>query len=518
LATGRAGERVVGADPGELADEDASHVLAVAGAIRERGEQQLERGFAIAGVERGQRVAELAGLLQRDAGAQTVGFEAAGDRFEHAEGGLELSPGDQDAGERNRGLGPRRLELDSATQRSLVTGGGEPLCLGGNERIEKRLDRRSRLCADELCDELAVAKGLDRGNALDVERTRKLGVGIGVDLGEDDFLLARGSRRLEQRSELLAGATPRRPEVNDNRHLARALDHLALEAELANVDDRHRYSVRSAAMEREISAGAVTLACDDSGSGIPVVGLHGLSATRRYVLMGSRALERNGHRVVLYDARGHGNSTPPSDGDYSYAALAGDLSVVLDSLALERAILVGASMGAHTAVHYALEHPERVAALALVTPAYDPRRFAPGLGRWDALAQGLREGGVEGFLDAYYIDELPAQWRETVATVVRQRMAAHRYPLAVADALQAVPRSRPFASWDELAAITVPTLIVASRDEADPAHPQATGEAYARAIAGAELLIEQEGRSPIAWQGGQLSRAIAALAARVASS
>src|SRR5579875_3331018 len=66
----------------------------------------------------------------------------------------------------------------------------------------------------------------------------------------------------------------------------------------------------SPATEREVSSGEVRLAVSDSGSGVPVVLLHGLTATRRYVVMGSRALERTGHRVLAYDARGHGASPP----------------------------------------------------------------------------------------------------------------------------------------------------------------------------------------------------------------
>jgi pimeloyl-ACP methyl ester carboxylesterase len=269
-------------------------------------------------------------------------------------------------------------------------------------------------------------------------------------------------------------------------------------------------------MERVISRDAVTLAVDDEpGSGLAVVGLHGLTATRRYVLMGSRSLERADHRVVLYDARGHGNSSPAPDREYTYSALADDLAAVLDELEIGRALLVGASMGAQTAVRFALDSPERVAALALVTPAYDPGRFPSGLARWDALSDGLREGGVEGFLEVYDTSRLPVAWRDTVATVIAQRMAAHLHPLAVADALSAVPRSRPFDAFDELAAIAVPTLVVGSRDEADHEHPLATAHAYAAAIPNAELVVEDEGRSPLAWQGGQLSRAVAELAARV---
>jgi len=195
---------------------------------------------------------------------------------------------------------------------------------------------------------------------------------------------------------------------------------------------------------------------------------------------------------------------------------------VLDATGLERALLAGASMGAHTAVRFALEHPERVSALAIITPAFDPAADqTAGLRAWDALADGLREGGVEGFVSAYDLQSVPESFRATIETVLRQRLSAHEYPDAVADALEVVPRSRPFDEIEQLSTITVPTVVVASRDEADPGHPLAVGESYARAIPGARLVVEDAGvgghpiPSPIAWQGGQLSRVIAELAATV---
>ena len=62
--------------------------------------------------------------------------------------------------------------------------------------------------------------------------------------------------------------------------------------------------------ERSVQFDHVSLAAQDAGAGVPVVLLHGLTATRRYVVMGSRALERSEHMVVAYDARGHGRSSP----------------------------------------------------------------------------------------------------------------------------------------------------------------------------------------------------------------
>jgi pimeloyl-ACP methyl ester carboxylesterase len=265
-----------------------------------------------------------------------------------------------------------------------------------------------------------------------------------------------------------------------------------------------------------IESNGVTLAGDQAGEGTPVVLLHGLTATRRYVVMGSRSLERSGHRVIAYDARGHGASTPAPDPDaYDYDDLVEDLRAVLDDRGIDRAVLAGASMGAHTALRLALDAPERVAGLVLATPAFDPEEDREvGLARWDALSEGLRTGGVDGFVEAYGDPGVPEQWKETIDKVLRQRIAAHEHPEAVADALRAVPRSRPFESWDELGAIEVPTVVVASRDEADPGHPYAIGEAYAERIPGAELLSEEPGSSPLAWQGGQLSKVISELAAR----
>lgn len=96
--------------------------------------------------------------------------------------------------------------------------------------------------------------------------------------------------------------------------------------------------------ERVVERATVALSVDETGEGAPVVLLHGLTATRRYVVMGSSALARSSHRVVAYDARGHGRSSPAPA--YTYPELTRDVIAVLDALGIQRAVLAGASMGA----------------------------------------------------------------------------------------------------------------------------------------------------------------------------
>jgi pimeloyl-ACP methyl ester carboxylesterase len=262
--------------------------------------------------------------------------------------------------------------------------------------------------------------------------------------------------------------------------------------------------------------GGPTIRGEAAGEGSPIVLCHGITATRRYVIHGSRALERAGHRVITYDARGHGESDPAPEGQgYGYPELVSDLAEVVGKEAGdEPPVLGGHSMGAHTAVAYALANPGRVAALVVIGPVYTGAVEPESLAYWDGLAEALESGGVDGFVG--YIDregETDPAWRDSVLRFTRERIERHRHPEAVVAALREVPRSRPFGGLEELERLEIPTLVVASGDEADPGHPRQVAEEYARRLPRATLVSEAEGQSPLAWQGGRLSREIAAFAA-----
>jgi pimeloyl-ACP methyl ester carboxylesterase len=227
--------------------------------------------------------------------------------------------------------------------------------------------------------------------------------------------------------------------------------------------------------------------------------------------MGSNLLERRGYRLIGYDARGHGESGAAADrGAYEYADLVRDLEAVLDHLRLDRVVLAGSSMGAATAVAFALEAPDRVAALVQSTPAYTgaPWEDPDDRRAWHAMADGLERDGVDGFLAAYD-PGVEGRWVEPVRRLTRQRLERHGDLRALADAVRVVPGSRAFDGLEALERIEAPTLVIGSRDEADPGHPLAVARDYMDRIADAEFAIEAPGKPPLAWRGAQVSRTIA---------
>ena len=105
---------------------------------------------------------------------------------------------------------------------------------------------------------------------------------------------------------------------------------------------------------------------DDGGSGgVPVVFVHSYAGSTTH-WAAQLAHLRAGRRAIALDLRGHGQSAAPADGDYGVAALARDIGAVVDSLGLDRFVLVGHSLGASAAGEYAGASPGRIAGLVLV--------------------------------------------------------------------------------------------------------------------------------------------------------
>lgn len=259
--------------------------------------------------------------------------------------------------------------------------------------------------------------------------------------------------------------------------------------------------------------GRPALRGESLGEGTPIFLCHGLTATRSYVVHGSKLLTRRGFRMISYDARGHGESSAAPDGQgYDYQELAQDLARLIESQAGGGPVMAaGHSMGAHTAASCALTRPDLFSGLILICPAYGGE--LPDLAElaiWDSRADALIEGGPEAFADSA-VDQGSSD-PELLRRLALQRIKLHRDPEAIAEALRQVPRSRPFVGLDDLGRIDLPTLVVASRDEIDLGHPYEIARDWSEAIPGATLISEDPGASPLAWQGGRLSREIAVFA------
>jgi pimeloyl-ACP methyl ester carboxylesterase len=137
---------------------------------------------------------------------------------------------------------------------------------------------------------------------------------------------------------------------------------------------------------------------DEHPEALPVLFLHGLAGNGGQWALQLDHLRRH-RRAVALDLRGHGESDPAEDGDYSIQGLAGDVAAAADQLGLRRFLLAGHSLGALVAIEYASRHPERVAGLLLADPNGDQSRLperevAPFL-------ESLR-GDPLGELESYY--------------------------------------------------------------------------------------------------------------------
>jgi pimeloyl-ACP methyl ester carboxylesterase len=105
------------------------------------------------------------------------------------------------------------------------------------------------------------------------------------------------------------------------------------------------------------------------GAGGDVICLHGLGATKASFFDTAAALTAAGHRVHVIDLPGFGSSSKPALAPYSPRWFADTVRGLMDRLGIERAHLVGNSMGGRVALEVALRHPERVSGLGLLAPA-----------------------------------------------------------------------------------------------------------------------------------------------------
>ncbi len=167
--------------------------------------------------------------------------------------------------------------------------------------------------------------------------------------------------------------------------------------------------------------------------GLPVVFLHGVTDSWRSFEPVWPYLPPH-WRAIAYTQRGHGDSSKPESG-YSYGDFADDLLGVLDALEVDRAVLVGHSMGTLVGQRFALDHPERVAALVLEAGFATIRGNEAVREFWDQeisriedpidpkLAREFQLSAIAGFVAPRFVDLVVSESRKTPARVWRECFA-----------------------------------------------------------------------------------------------
>src|ERR1700683_1516981 len=215
---------------------------------------------------------------------------------------------------------------------------------------------------------------------------------------------------------------------------------------------------------RRVQVGNLAVAVTDVGAGSPVVLLHGFACGKPMWFPQTRAL-RNRFRVIAYDQRGHGQTDAPAAAtDYSAAHLARDLVGVLDALKIERAAIVGFSLGGGPALALAASKPERVSRLVLAdvgAGADDPVKIESMARQWGAL---IAQGKVDELVGEMLRSELfkvyarrNARRREHMAALIRATpIDGLRFTLSQVLA----KRKSLFRVTEPMKSVHVPTLVL----------------------------------------------------------
>ena len=251
-----------------------------------------------------------------------------------------------------------------------------------------------------------------------------------------------------------------------------------------------------------VSVRGVELAVRDQGSGTPVVWGHGLTSSMAHedeIGLLDLRLDADRFRTIRYDARGHGESTGTTEtAHYRYEQLAVDQRGLLDALGLDQVVLGGASMGAVTAVHTAVEAADQVLALVLAIP---PTAWEDRVERGSLYAAGgdlIEAVGVEPFIELATGEAPPeifADVADDMATATAARYRAFD-PAVLAAVLRGIGGS-DLPDRGSIEAVDAPTLVLSWGG--DPAHPRATAEELHRLLPNSELAVADSLAEVSAW-------------------
>jgi 3-oxoadipate enol-lactonase len=219
------------------------------------------------------------------------------------------------------------------------------------------------------------------------------------------------------------------------------------------------------------------------------------------------------HRVVRFDARGFGGSTP-GEGPLTMERIADDGASLLDHLGIEKAVVGGCSMGGYAAFAFVRRHPQRLAGLVLQDTRAGADSAEAKANRASLAAKVLAEGApaaVEAFLPNL-VGETTHRERPALVAGLRERVLACS-PLGIANALHGLAARAD--SRETLPTIVVPTLVLVGAEDA--LTPPAEAATMAAAIPRARLdVIPQAGHLANLENPAAVNAALRAFLARAA--
>ena len=216
--------------------------------------------------------------------------------------------------------------------------------------------------------------------------------------------------------------------------------------------------------------GAISLM--EAGAGSPVLLLHGLGATKVSLLPTLAALAPS-HRAIAVDLPGFGDSDKPVRAGYDPAFFAAAMTALLDTLELERADVVGNSMGGRVALELGLRDPGRVGRLGLLAPSLAWLRDRPWAAplRWLPPQLGLVQPAPRALVETIVRRLIPGAEQEWAAVGIDEFLRAYLDPRGRA-AFYAAARNiyleephGPDGFWTRLPALRPESLFVWGRND-----------------------------------------------------
>jgi pimeloyl-ACP methyl ester carboxylesterase len=236
----------------------------------------------------------------------------------------------------------------------------------------------------------------------------------------------------------------------------------------------------------------IKLYYEEVGSGIPIVLVHEFAADLRSYEAQMRYLGQR-YRCIAYNARGYPPSDVPKDDErYSQERARDDIRAVLDALKIDKAHIVGLSMGGFATLHFGFSYPERARSLVVAGCGYGatPDKRGQFAEEAEAAAKNFEKLGMAKAAEGYALgptrvqfqNKDPRGWREFADQL------AENSTEGAARTMRGVQKRRPslFDLVDKMKAINVPTLIMTGDEDWPCLEP---GILMKRTISTAALIV-----------------------------